>query len=211
MNEKEWEPTTNLGRLVKEGKITSLSEILAKGMPIMEIGIIDHLLPELEEEVIDINLVQRMHKSGRRIRFRATVIVGNGNGFIGLGKAKAKEVGPAIRKAIASAKMNMIEVKQGCGSWECICGASHSVPYKVTGDSGSVRVTLMPAPKGIGLVASDVIKKILRIAGIKDAWVSTAGNTRTKVNTSNATFDALRQISLVKIPARKIETVEAAE
>ncbi len=211
MNEKEWEPTTNLGRLVKEGKITSLSEILAKGMPIMEIGIIDHLLPELEEEVIDINLVQRMHKSGRRIRFRATVIVGNVSGFIGLGKAKAKEVGPAIRKAIASAKMNMIEVKQGCGSWECICGASHSVPFKVTGDSGSVRVTLMPAPKGIGLVASDVIKKILRISGIKDAWVSTAGNTRTKVNTSNATFDALRQISLVKIPARKVETVEAAE
>ncbi len=211
MNEKEWEPTTNLGRLVKEGKITSLSEILAKGMPIMEIGIIDHLLPELEEEVLDINLVQRMHKSGRRIRFRATVIVGNGNGFIGLGKAKAKEVGPAIRKAIASAKMNMIEVKQGCGSWECICGASHSVPFKVTGDSGSVRVTLMPAPKGIGLVASDVIKKILRTAGIKDAWVSTAGNTRTKVNTSNATFDALRRVSLVKIPARKIETVEAAE
>ncbi|MFV2040839.1 MAG: 30S ribosomal protein S5 [Candidatus Hydrothermarchaeales archaeon] len=211
MNEKEWEPTTNLGRLVKEGKITSLSEILAKGMPIMEIGIIDHLLPELEEEVLDINLVQRMHKSGRRIRFRATVIVGNGNGFIGLGKAKAKEVGPAIRKAIASAKMNMIEVKQGCGSWECICGASHSVPFKVTGDSGSVRVTLMPAPKGIGLVASDVIKKILRIAGIKDAWVSTAGNTRTKVNTSNATFDALRQISLVKIPAKRDVPVEVAD
>jgi len=211
MNEKEWEPTTNLGRLVKEGKITSLSEILAKGMPIMEIGIIDHLLPELEEEVLDINLVQRMHKSGRRIRFRATVIVGNGNGFIGLGKAKAKEVGPAIRKAIANAKMNMIEVKQGCGSWECICGASHSVPYKVTGGSGSVRVTLMPAPKGIGLVASDVIKKILRIAGIKDAWVSTAGNTRTKVNTSNATFDALRQISLVKIPAKRDVPVEVAE
>jgi len=211
MNEEEWEPKTKLGRLVKEGKITSLSEILAEGMPIMEVGIIDHLLPELEEEVIDINLVQRMHKSGRRIRFRATVIVGNGTGFIGLGKAKAKEVGPAIRKAIASAKLNMIEVKQGCGSWECICGASHSVPYKVTGACGSVRVTLMPAPKGIGLVASDLIKKILRVAGIKDAWVSTAGNTRTKVNTSNATFDALRQVSLVKIPTKKIEKVEAAE
>ncbi len=211
MDEEEWEPSTKLGRLVKEGKITSLSEILGKGMPIMEKGIIEHFLPELEEEVIDINLVQRMHKSGRRVRFRATVIVGNENGFIGLGKAKAKEVGPAIRKAITAAKLNMIEVKEGCGSWECGCGTNHSVPYKVTGASGSVRVTLMPAPKGIGLVASDIIKKILRIAGIKDAWVSTSGNTRTKVNTANATFDALKQISMVKIPARKTETIEAAD
>lgn len=211
MNEEEWEPTTKLGRLVKEEKITSLSEILGKGMPIMEKGIVEHFLPELEEEVIDINLVQRMHKSGRRVRFRATVIVGNGNGFIGLGKAKAKEVGPAIRKAISAAKLNMIEVTEGCGSWECGCATNHSVPYKVTGASGSVRVTLMPAPKGIGLVASDVIKKILRVAGIKDAWVSTSGNTRTKVNTSKATFEALKQVSKVKVPNRKTETIKAAE
>jgi small subunit ribosomal protein S5 len=199
MDEVEWEPTTKLGRLVKEGKIQSLSEIFAKGLPIMEREIIDHFLPELKEEVIDINLIQRMHKSGRRVRFRATVVVGDGNGFIGLGKAKAKEVGPAIRKAIVAAKLNIIQVKKGCGSWECICGASHSVPYKVTGSSGSVRVTLMPAPKGLGIVGSDVIKKILRIAGIDDVWVKTSGSTRTKVNAANATYDALKQVSRVKI------------
>src|SRR3990172_1878259 len=94
---KEWFPATKLGRMVKEGKISSLSEIFEKGMPIMESRIIDHLMPELAEEVIDINLVQRMHKSGRRVRFRATVVVGDGNSFIGVGKARAKEVGPAIR------------------------------------------------------------------------------------------------------------------
>ncbi|RMF91331.1 MAG: 30S ribosomal protein S5 [Methanobacteriota archaeon] len=199
----DWEPVTKLGRMVKEGRINSLSEIFSQGMPIMEEGIIDRLVPELQEEVIDINLVQRMHKSGRRVRFRATVVVGDGKGYIGFGKAKAKEVGPAIRKAISAAKLNMIEVKQGCGSWECRCGTEHSVPFRVTGKSGSVRVTLLPAPKGIGIVGSAVIKKILLIAGIRDVWVSTSGDTRTKVNSAQATFEALKRISQVKIPPVK--------
>ncbi len=197
---EDWEPATKLGRQVKEGKISSLEEIFDRGIPIMEENIVNHFLPEIEEEVIDIKLVQRMHKSGRRVRFRATVVVGNRNGYIGLGKAKAKEVGPAIRKAIANAKLNIIDVKQACGSWECLCGTAHSLPFKVTGSSGSVRVSLLPAPKGIGLVGSDVIKKILRMAGIKDVWVKTSGNTRTKVNTANATYEALKRLSSVKIP-----------
>jgi small subunit ribosomal protein S5 len=211
MDDGEWFPTTELGVMVKKGEIKSLTEIFDRGIPIMEREIIDHFLPELKEEVIDINLVQRMHKSGRRVRFRATVVVGDENGFIGMGKGKAKEVGPAIRKAIVNAKRKMIEVKEGCGSWECSCGTMHSVPFKVTGKSGSVRVTLMPAPKGLGIVASDVIKKILRIAGLKDVWVSTSGNTRTKVNTANATFDALKQLSLVKVVSQQKKAEEAIE
>jgi small subunit ribosomal protein S5 len=211
MDQDEWEPSTKLGMMVKQGKFSNLSEVFASDLTIMEEEIIDHLMPELEEEVIDINLVQRMHKSGRRVRFRATVVVGDGKGFIGLGKAKAKEVGPAIRKAIVNAKLNVIEIKDGCGSWECLCGTDHSVPYKVTGSSGSVRVTLMPAPKGIGLVASDVIKKILRVAGIKDVWVRTSGSTRTKVNAANATYDALKRLSLVKTHSHGIEITEPAK
>jgi small subunit ribosomal protein S5 len=199
MDQDEWEPSTKLGMMVKQGKFSNLSDVFASDLTIMEEEIIDHLMPELEEEVIDINLVQRMHKSGRRVRFRATVVVGDGKGFIGLGKAKAKEVGPAIR------------IKDGCGSWECLCGTDHSVPYKVTGSSGSVRVTLMPAPKGIGLVASDVIKKILRVAGIKDVWVRTSGSTRTKVNAANATYDALKRLSLVKTHSHGIEITEPAK
>jgi len=210
MNETTWIPVTQLGKMVVEGKINSLSEIFQKDLPIMETGIIDHFLPEMEEEVLDINLVQRMHKSGRRVRFRATVIVGDGKGYIGLGKAKAKEVGPAIRKAINDAKLNMIEVKEGCGSWECLCDTTHSVPFAVTGASGSVRVTLLPAPKGIGLVGSDIIRKILKMSGIKDAWVKTSGNTRTKVNTANATYDALNNISRVKQISKNAESVVKA-
>jgi len=210
MNEAEWEPVTRIGRMVKEGKITSLNEIFAKGLPIMEAGIVSHFLPELREEVLDISLVQRMHKSGRRVKFRATVVVGDENCYIGLGKAKAREVGHAIKKAVNAAKVNVIEVKKGCGSWECRCGEAHSVPYKVTGRSGSVRVTLIPGPKGLGIVASDVIKKILRIAGIRDVWVRTSGNTSTKVNAANATFEALKQLSRVKQPLAKQEApVEA--
>ena len=87
----------------------------------------DILLPNLEDEVLDINMVQRMTDSGRRVKFRATVIVGNGDGFVGLGQAKDNQVGPAIRKAIDNAKINMVRVKRGCGSWECACGLN--TPY----------------------------------------------------------------------------------
>lgn len=200
---KDWAPKTRLGNLVKKGEITDIKEIFKLGIPIMEAEIVDALLPGLEEEVIDINLVQRMHKSGRRVKFRAVVAIGNRKGYIGLGKARAKEVGPAIRKAITEAKLNLIEVKRGCGSWECGCITPHSVPMEVTGTGGSVRVTLLPAPRGIGLAAGDVAKKILSLAGVKDVWSKTKGQTKSTINFARATFDALRQTSLVKITEKQ--------
>jgi len=109
--EEEWVPQTRLGKLVQEGQITSMDEAIESGLPIRESNIIDILLPDLEDEVLDINMVQRMTDSGRRVKFRATVIVGNGNGFVGLGQAKDVQVGPAIRKAISNAKINIIKVK----------------------------------------------------------------------------------------------------
>lgn len=196
---EDWEPATKLGRMVKSGEIKDIKEVFRSGLPLMEPEIIDALLPDIQEEVIDISIVQRMHKSGRRVRFRATVAIGNKNGYIGLGKNIAKEVGPAIRKAIRDAKLNFIEIRRGCGSWECGCGRAHSVPFEVTGRAGSVGVTLLPAPKGIGLAAGDVSKKVLSLAGIADAWSRTSGQTKTTVNTATATFEALRQTSLVKI------------
>ena len=197
--ESEWEPKTKLGKMVKNGELTDISEIFKEGIPVMESEIVDILLPDLEEDVIDINLVQRMHKSGRRVKFRATVAVGNNNGYIGLGKGKAKEVGPAIRKAITDAKLNLIQIRRGCGSWECGCKLPHSVPFEVGGTAGSVRVTLLPAPNGIGLAAGDVGKKILKLAGIKDVWSQTKGQTQSTINSAKATFGALRQTSLTKI------------
>ena len=96
-NIDEWEPKTKMGKLVKEGTITDIDEIFEKGLPIMELEIVDALVPDLEEEVMDVNLVQRMHKSGRKVNFRVIVAVGNKNGYVGLGQGKAKEVGPGMK------------------------------------------------------------------------------------------------------------------
>jgi len=207
---EDWEPKTRLGRMVKDGEITDISQIFTVGLPLMEPEIVDILLPELTEEVIDINLVQKMHRSGRRVRFRATVAIGNGNGYIGVGKAIAKEVGPAIRKAIRNAKLNLIEVNRGCGSWECGCGTPHTVPFKVTGRTGSVRVTFMPAPRGIGLAAGDVSKTILRLAGITDVWSRSQGQTQSTINNAMASFNALKQTTKMKINPKQAEAISLA-
>ncbi len=204
-NKEEWEPKTNLGRMVKEGQITSIDEIFDRGLPIMELEIVDSLLPDLEEEVMDVNLVQRMHKSGRKVNFRVIVTVGNKKGYVGLGQGKAKEVGPAIRKAVDDAKYNIIKVRRGCGDWGCVCGREHTVPFKVEGKVGSVRVTLIPAPGGVGLAVGDVGKTILGLAGIDDVWSRTSGQTQTTINFAGAVFDALKKLSMVKAPTKDLK------
>ncbi len=211
MELEDWNPTTKLGRMLKSGEIVDIRDVFRSGMPIMEVEVIDAVLPDLQEEVIDINLVQRMHKSGRRVRFRATVAVGNMDGYIGLGNSVAKEVGPAIRKAIRNAKLNLIEIRRGCGSWECGCGTSHSTPFKVMGAAGSVRVVLLPAPKGIGLVVGDVSKTLLKLAGITDIWSRTEGKTKTTINTAKATYDALKGTTLIKINEKQGNEVGVLE
>lgn len=195
----DWVPKTRLGQMVLNGEITTMSDALATKLPLREPEIVDILLPDLKDEVIDLNMVQRMTDSGRRVRFAVTCIVGNGDGFIGIGRAKGKEVGPSIKKAIDNAKLNIIEVKRGCGSWECGCGSVHSFPYEVVGRSGSVSVYLRPAPRGIGLAVGDVAKSLLTLAGVHDAWGFATGNTKTKVNYCMATFDALRKTSTMRV------------
>ncbi len=197
--EVEWVPQTRLGKLVKEGQVTTMSEALASGLPIREYQIVDALLPEIRDEVLDINMVQRMTDSGRRVKFRATVIVGNGDGFIGIGEGKDVQVGVAIRKAIDAAKMNIISIKRGCGSWECGCGLGHTVPFEVKGKAGSVEVELKPAPRGLGLASGGTAKKVLEIAGIKDVWTKVYGETRTTINFAKATFDALMRTTTMKV------------
>jgi len=195
----EWNPQTRLGKLVKEGQVTSMSEAIESGLPIRESRIVDVLIPEIQDEVLDINMVQRMTDSGRRVKFRATVIVGNGDGFIGLGEGKDVQVGIAIRKAINNAKMNIIEIKRGCGSWECGCGLGHTVPFEVMGKAGSVSVGLLPAPRGLGLAAGGTAKKVLEIAGIKDVWAKAEGETRTTLNFAKATYNALIKTTTMKV------------
>src|SRR5947199_3359435 len=130
-NMREWATKTNLVRLVLAGELTTLGDAIRTGLPIREPEIVDVLLPETEDEVLDVNMVQRMTDSGRRVNFVITCIVGNKDGFAGLGRARGPEVGPSIRRATDKANLNMIESKSGCGSWECGCGRAHSLPFKV--------------------------------------------------------------------------------
>ncbi|MDO8725689.1 MAG: 30S ribosomal protein S5 [Candidatus Methanoperedens sp.] len=198
-HEEEWVPVTRLGKLVKEGQVTTMNEALESGLPIRESKIVDALIPEIRDEVLDINMVQRMTDSGRRVKFRATVIVGNGDGFIGIGEGKDVQVGIAIRKAIDTAKMNIKGIKRGCGSWECGCGLGHTVPFAVKGKVGSVTVELKPAPRGLGLASGGTAKKVLEIAGIKDVWAQATGETRTTLNYARATYDALIRTTTMKV------------
>ena len=203
-----WVPKTELGRRVHSGEITAMSDALRTGLPLREAQIVDALLPNLHDEVLDVNMVQRMTDSGRRFKFAVTVVVGNGDGFVGLGRAKGKEVGPTIRRAIDRAKLKVVEILRGCGSWECGCGRSHTVPFQVKGRVGSVVVTFKPAPRGVGLAVGDVAKPILRFAGITDAWGYTDGHTKTTVNYAQAAFETLRALSELKVPAEDAQRLK---
>ena len=188
--EEEWIPRTKLGELVKEGLI-DLTRIFQNNLVVKEKQIIDMLLPHLSEDVISITMVQQMTASGQRSRFKAVVIVG-ADGFLGVGAAKSREVGPAIRKAIDKAKLSVVPVIRGCGSGECGCGGIHSIPFKVKGKCGSVKIQLIPAPAGVGLACADKVKQVLKLCGVEDMWSKTFGDTRTSENLVKATFDALK-------------------
>jgi len=203
----QWEPKTRLGRMVKDGEIKTMSEALKTRLPLREPEIVDILLPDLKDEIIDVNMVQRMTDSGRRVKFVITAVVGNENGYVGLGQAKGKEVGASIRKAIENAKLNIIEIRRGCGSWECRCGKPHTIPFAVSGKSGSVEVFFKPAPQGLGLACGDVAKKILSKAGIKDIWAFARGTTRTKVNYAKAVYNALKRNAEMRILEEKGKTL----
>ena len=202
---RSWSPKTRLGQMVLAGEITTMEQALKSGLRIREVQVIDALLPELEDEVIQVNMVQRMTDSGRRVRFNVMACVGNRDGFVGLGMAKAKEVPTAIQKAIVAAKLNIIQIKRGNGSWESSAGPGNSVPYKATGISASTRVTLMPAPSGKGLVIGETGKKVLQLAGIKDVLSRTKGQTRTTINYAAATFNALKAVNMTRVTPEQRE------
>jgi len=203
----DWNPKTKLGKMVRKGEIKTMSDALKTGLPIREPEIVDLLLTEVDDEVLDVNMVQRMTDSGRRVKFVITVAVGNNNGYVGFGQAKGKEVGSSIRKAIDNAKSNIMEIRRGCGSWECGCGKPHTVPFSITGKSGSVEITLKPAPRGIGLATGDVAKKILTLAGIEDCWTFTKGKTKTTVNYAKAVFKALKENVEMRVLENEVKKI----
>ncbi|MFB6233075.1 MAG: 30S ribosomal protein S5, partial [Haloarculaceae archaeon] len=140
MSQNGWEPQTRLGRQVADGEIDSMRGALEAGLPLKEPEIVDQLVPDLEDEVLDINMVQRMTDSGRRVKFRCVIVVGNRNGLVGYAEGRDDQVGGAIQKAIEIGKLNLIDISRGCGSWECGCGRPHTVALRTTGKAGSVEV-----------------------------------------------------------------------
>jgi len=186
-----WVPCTKLGRLVMDGKIKSIEEIFLFSLQIKEYQIVDQLIggDKLLDEVMKIMPVQKQTTAGQRTRFKAYVAVGDGAGHLGLGVKAAKEVATAIRGGIISAKMNILPIRRGY--WGHNAGAPHTVPSKVTGKCGSVRVRFVPAPRGSGLVASLIPKKLLTMAGIEDVYSSSSGHTRTRGNLALAVYAAL--------------------
>ncbi|WPK25252.1 hypothetical protein PUMCH_002559 [Australozyma saopauloensis] len=187
--EKGWTPVTKLGRLVQAGKITTIEEIYLHALPVKEYQIIDQLLPELKDEVMKIRSVQKQTRAGQRTRMKAVVIIGDSNGHVGLGIKTAKEVASAIKAAIIIAKLSIIPIRRGY--WGSNLGAPHSLPTKVTGKCGSVSVRLIPAPRGKGIIASPVVKKLMQLAGVEDVYTSSSGSTRTTENTLKAAFIAI--------------------
>ncbi len=196
---KEWIPKTKLGKMVQNNEITSMEQVYERGLPILEPEIVDKLLPDLEEKVLQRKSVQRTTDSGRKASFMVTVVVGNKNGYVGVGTGKGAELRSTIERATRNAKKNIISVRRGCGSWQCGCGEEHSLPFKVKGSYSSVKVELMPAPKGTGIVAGKKAAEILRLAGIKDVWSKTSGNTRTTFNFAKAVMNALEKTRKIKI------------
>jgi len=196
---EDWVPKTEAGKLVKKEEIKSLDEFFSRGLRIMEPEIVDALIPEIKDKMVDFKKTTRVTRQGRNFSFRAAVLVGDGESYIGLGTAKDKEKFPAINKATRNAKLNMKKVVKGCGSWECRCKESHSVPFNVEGKSSSVRVNLIPAPKGTGLVVGENIKDVMRFAGIKDVWSKTYGNTKSTLDFVSAAVDSLVATSRVRL------------
>jgi len=195
-----WTPRTKLGMLVQSGKITSLSTIFEQGYRIREPEIVRTLLPDLKSEVISAGIVQKQTDAGEITRFVAIVAVGS-PGWLGVGRGKAMQMRSAIDKATNAALLNIIPVKLGCGSWECRCSRPHSVPYKIMGKAGSVRVEIIPGPRGLGLVAGETVRKMLSLAGVVDAWTKTFGSTNTPSSITNAVYDAFKnmhRLNLIK-------------
>ena len=214
-----WKPKTELGRAVKNKEITDLDQLLDEGKRLLETEIVDALM-RVEAEFLLVGQAKgkfgggqrRMFKStqkktmeGNKPKFTTVCAIGDRNGHVGVGLGGSKETVPAREKAIRKAKLTVFKIRRGCGSWQCNCKTPHSIPFMVEGKCGSVVVQLLPAPKGKGLCVEKECAKVLALAGVKDVWSKSFGQTRDKINMIKALEDALRQLGKMKIPENGID------
>lgn len=218
--EAPWEPKTELGRQVNEGVVTDMEAVLSSGKKILEAEIVDKLVPELEKDLLLIGQskgkfgggqrrafrqTQKKTREGNKPKFTTLAIAGNKNGYIGMGRGSSKETVPAREKAFRKAKLSIIKIARGFAGPDLVSGAPHTVPYTVKGKCGSCEIILMPAPKGTGLVIEKECAKMLKLAGIKDVYAKSFGKSKTRINNLTACFDALKQLTQVKVKAEDVE------
>jgi small subunit ribosomal protein S5 len=215
---EKWNPKTDIGRKVKSGEITNIDEVFNTGKRILEVEIIDTLFPNLESDLLLIGQskgkfgggarrvfkqTQKKTKEGNKPSFATIAVVGNKDGYVGIGYGKAKETVPAREKALLAAKLSLFPIKRGSGSWLSSTSEPHSIPFAVSGRCGSVRLKLLPAPVGKGLIIEKECKKILQLAGIKDIWSQSSGQTKTKINMIKACVEALKKLNSYKLSPKR--------
>lgn len=136
---------------------------------------------EYKEKVLDLRRVTRVVAGGKRFRFRATVIIGDENGKIGVGIAKGADVAQAVDKAKNNAKKNLIFIKL----------KNKSIPHETLAKFSAAKVLLKPAGAGHGLKAGGAVRTVLLLAGVRDASAKTLGGTKNKLTNAMATIKAL--------------------
>ena len=144
---------------------------------------------EFEERVVQINRISKTVKGGRRMRFSALVVVGDKKGRVGFGLAKANEVPDAIRKALETAKKNVVRVP--------LVDNYRTIPHGITGKYGAGKVVLLPAAQGTGIIAGGAVRAILELAGATDV-VSKCTGSRTPINAVRATMNGLESLKTVE-------------